>query len=76
MEPGGTTSHSQGLSNNTYPGPNLPNYRINTFLEMHSNIFLCAYTFLKACFSFLNHSLTSLNIFEVGIHSSKLKTFN
>ena len=26
MEPGGSMPHSQGLSNNSYPEPNQPNY--------------------------------------------------
>jgi len=26
MEPGGSMSQSQGLSNNSYPEPNQPNY--------------------------------------------------
>ena len=26
MEPGGSTPHSQGLSNNPYPEPNKPNF--------------------------------------------------
>ena len=39
MEPGGSMSHSQGLSNNPYPEPNQPNSRINTYLaKIHSNI--------------------------------------
>ena len=38
MEPGGSTPHSQGLSNNSYPEP-IP--RIDTYLFMvHSNIVL------------------------------------
>ena len=32
MEPGGSMPHSQGLSNNPYPEPNQPNYRIDTYL--------------------------------------------
>ena len=30
MEPGGSMPHSQGLSNNSYPEPNHPNYYNNT----------------------------------------------
>ena len=33
--------HSQGFSNNSYPGPNQPNSRIDTYLfKVHSNIVL------------------------------------
>ena len=37
MEPRGSMLHSQGLSNNPYPEPNQPNYRIDTYLfKVHS----------------------------------------
>ena len=36
MEPGGSMPHSQGLSNNTYPEPNQPNYPLQgPFLYSH-----------------------------------------
>ena len=41
MEPGGSMPHSQGLSNNSYPEPNNPIPRIDTYLfKVHSNIVL------------------------------------
>ena len=41
MEPGGSMSHSQGLSNNSYHEPNQPFPRIDTYLfKIHSNIVL------------------------------------
>ena len=39
MESGGSMPHSQGLSNNSYPVPNQPITRIDTYLfKVHSNI--------------------------------------
>ena len=41
MEPVGSRPHSQGLSNNSYPEPNQPNSRTDTYLfKVHSNIVL------------------------------------
>ena len=41
MKPGSSIPHSQGLSNNSYPEPNQPNSRIDTYLfKVHSNIVL------------------------------------
>ena len=40
MEPGGSMSHSQRLSNNPYPEPNQQIPRIDSYLfKIHSNIF-------------------------------------
>ena len=39
MEPGGSMPHSQGLSKNSYPEPNKPNFSSDTnFFKIHSNI--------------------------------------
>ena len=41
MEPGGSNSHLQGLSNNIDPQPNEPIPRMDTyFFKIHSNIVL------------------------------------
>ena len=35
MEPGGSMPHSQGLSNNSYPEPNQPNYNKKSIAKLN-----------------------------------------
>ena len=53
MNPGGSMSHSQGLSNNPYPEPNQPIPRIDTyFFKIHPNIVLPSTPNFKVFFKF------------------------
>ena len=40
MEPGGSMPHSQGLSNNSYPEPNQPNY-LHWYLSLQGPFYYC-----------------------------------